>query len=323
MYNIKNSIDPKKVSDKWLLKTYFGLDNPSHRYRFKSVFNPSEKTASMYFFTKDEGIYYKCFSTGKGGTLKSLIIELKELTYHSFYLMVERDHVQPESIVKIDLNEVSEIKFNYSVQHIDFRNWTKKDADYWLPYHISSKILEQHKVYPIARIYIDKIDIDTGIIVDTIKLFKEKMYGFFDDHNKLFKIYLPENKPKFISIFSCIQGDISNRYSNLMITSSLKDIMCMRALGISNIQMIAPPSETEVFDKSMIDFLKTSFERVITLFDNDTTGNKMSRLYKSLYDIDYAVVRGAKDPSDSVKYLGFENTFYTLVPSINNALYGS
>ena len=72
------------------------------------------------------------------------------------------------------------------------------------------------------------------------------------------------------------QGDL------LIITKSLKDVMCLKSLGYNS---ISPSSEGTLLPEIVIKDLSNRFKQLIVLFDNDTQGIKSAQKIKTIYNI--------------------------------------
>ncbi len=86
MFSLKNFVcDIKEVPSDWIFENYLQLPEPlrGQRVRINSLFNPNEKTPSMYIYYYEEGnqYRYKCFSTGKGGSAIELMMHIWKKDY--------------------------------------------------------------------------------------------------------------------------------------------------------------------------------------------------------------------------------------------------
>jgi DNA primase len=106
----------------------------------------------------------------------------------------------------------------------------------------------------------------------------------------------------------------------LLITSSLKDLMCFNKLGINNIEVIAPDSENTMIGERAMSELMRSYQKIIVLFDNDDPGIKAAERYKMKYGFNYIILPMEKDLSDSVKVHGIDKVKETLFLLLKQAL---
>ena len=95
----------------------------------------------------------------------------------------------------------------------------------------------------------------------------------------------------------------------LVVTKSMKDVMCLYSLGIS---AIAPNSETQKLDVKMLESLKSRFKYIVYFYDNDLPGIKgMKRIRKEFPELIYYWIPRkyeAKDISDFYHKYGRDKT---------------
>ena len=138
------------------------------------------------------------------------------------------------------------------------RLWNKEDANFWSKYVISKKILIKFKVEPLDYYWINKSRFKCNSITYSYKI------------GDKYKIYAPYSDVKWASNTTKrhIQGykQLPNESELLIITSSLKDVMCLYALGY---YAIALQSEMQIPDEKLIDKLDERFKQIMILYDND------------------------------------------------------
>ena len=91
----------------------------------------------------------------------------------------------------------------------------------------------------------------------------------------------------------------------LIITKSLKDVMCLYEMGYS---AIAASSETTFIPEDVLKALRSKWKHIVILYDRDKTGMKTAREYSKRYKLDAIFVHKkfkAKDISDAVRDNGF------------------
>ena len=92
----------------------------------------------------------------------------------------------------------------------------------------------------------------------------------------------------------------------LIITKSMKDVMCLYEMGIP---AISPSSESTFIPNKILEQLKKRFKRIIILFDRDEAGVKYLRKISLKTGLEGMLVHKkfkAKDISDAIKANGFE-----------------
>jgi hypothetical protein len=193
-------------------------------------------------------------------------------------------------------------------------SWSEVDKEFWKSYHISSKTLRKFHVSPMYMGFInDEVcyryrDSDPG-------------YAFWlrtDSNNtdriKFYFPYRDRTMTRFMG--NCGANDLFG-YDNLppkgdllIITKSLKDVMVLYELGIPS---IAVQAESMVFDRNIFTDLASRFKRIITLFDFDHAGVRLTNIFRKLYSTGHRFLTdgrfgsldyGAKDISDYIRSWG-------------------
>lgn len=319
MFNTKNLVSSESnVPSYWVFQHYLQLPEKltGQDIKIKSIFNPSERTASMCIFV-DKSIMqykYKDFSTGKYGSKIDLVKDLFDIEYSQAVSRIVEDY---NKYAKTD--DFNNTKFKVAAKwEIDFvkeRIWSDHDAAYWLAYNIGSSLLSIYNVRPIE--YYNMVKDEDGKIT-SLKIEGRYMYGYFDKEGNVYKIYQPlSKKHKFHKVKSYLQGYDQLEYTQpyLVICSSLKDAMCLKSFGYK-LEVIAPDSENTIIKPYIVENLKKKYKKVITLFDNDEAGKKAIQKYKEMYNLDGCTLNNCKDISDAVK----QHTAQTINTSLRNLL---
>ena len=184
------------------------------------------------------------------------------------------------------------------------RDWNRADADYWKQFHISKKLLRIFDVQPISHYWINEQRFSCNSI----------SYRYRFDCG--YKIYRPlESDFKWSSnvAMECLQGyrQLPEHGKTLVLTSSLKDIMCLAVLDCPS---IALQSEMLVPRQSTIEEAQARFEEVIVLYDNDfdkesNPGQTMAVKICQKYGLDNIVIPSyyrSKDISDLIRDHGLQ-----------------
>jgi hypothetical protein len=197
-------------------------------------------------------------------------------------------------------------KIDYSRKQIIIqkkkRPWNKEDAKFWSKYLVSKQTLLSFAVEPISHFWINN------------NRFTCKSISYAFRFKNRYKIYSPyEEKNKWLSNTrkTDIQGynQLPYKGEHLIITSSLKDVMCLYELGYP---AIALQSEMQIPEEKLISELKFRFSKIDVLYDNDfdnvnNPGQTMAKKICELYGFDNICLPDqlrCKDPSDLVKETG-------------------
>jgi len=313
------------VPREWVFEYYLNLKEKLHGQDVKmlSVFSSKDKVPSMFiYFDVESNTYkFKDFSSGYQGDHVALVMHMfnYSIRWRAVYKIIEdyEDYLNThKSFEKVEYKHYDK----YKVTDFQIRSWNNLDADYWKKYMISSKMLSEHNVHPLDYFVMSKTEDD---ILSEIKFEKPYVYGYFRNDGELYKIYMPKNADKkFIKVQNYIQGMDQLKYDKkyLIIVSSLKDLMAFKALGIKNIEVIAPDSENSMIPKNIIENLKSKYEKILVLFDNDEPGLNSMIKYNTRYDLNYINLNLEKDLSDSIKRYGLDIIRDELFNLIKNAL---
>lgn len=184
------------------------------------------------------------------------------------------------------------------------RGWSWEDANYWKQFKISKRLLTIFDVQPISHYWINEQRFSCNSI----------SYRYRFDCG--YKIYRPlESDFKWSSnvAMGCLQGyqQLPERGKTLVLTSSLKDIMCLAVLDCPS---IALQSEMLVPSKETIEEAQARFEEVIVLYDNDfdkesNPGQTMAVKICKKYGLGNIVIPSyykSKDISDLIKNYGLQ-----------------
>ena len=121
------------------------------------------------------------------------------------------------------------------------RSWNKKDKDFWTKYGIDKKILNKFEVEPLDYYWVNYSRFKCNSITYSYKI------------GDKYKIYAPYCDVKWTSNTSKrhVQGfqQLPNKGDIIIITSSLKDVMCLFALEYYS---IALQSEMQMPEEDMI-----------------------------------------------------------------------
>ena len=191
------------------------------------------------------------------------------------------------------------------------RLWNKEDAKFWSKYLISKKTLCSFAVEPISHFWINN------------NRFTCKSISYAFRFKNRYKIYSPyEEKSKWLSNTkkTDIQGynQLPYKGEKIILTSSLKDVMCLHECGQP---AIALQSEMQMPERKLLSELADRFDEIDILYDNDfdkTNNPGQTMASKICNEYGFRNIRipdqlGCKDPSDLVKETGSFNELKLLL----------
>ena len=265
---------------------------------FNSPLRSDDKNPSFAIFKgMNGGLFFKDHGSGEGGNAIKFVKLYKNIN--------TKDELERELlriVRKMNPNSGNAIRtYSYSVDSgptdigIVRQPFTDVDKRYWKQFHISIDTLRKFQVFSIKYFLCNRVV--RGTYKETSPMYAYKV----DDK---FKIYRP-----LASKYTKWRTNLTNRNVQglselpveggnlLIITKSLKDVMCLYEMGFN---AIAASSETTF----ILDSLRHKWKNVIILYDRDKTGMLESRKYSKQYKLDALFVHKrfkAKDVSDAVK----------------------
>lgn len=210
------------------------------------------------FMWKDQGL-------GKHGDIFDLVQNLCKLCTRRQAMqqvLVDAGIIPGEkSHVILDPREKKFMGFaNISIASQPF---SSRDLAYWSRINVDEALLTRYNVKSIKAYW----------------LYEEQAYprypkglGFAYQIWDKYQLYFPwqKKRAKFRTdwIESCVPGFLQLEYSSplLVITKSYKDVVCLRSFGY---EAIAPRGENILLPEECIRYMKTRYERILILFDND------------------------------------------------------
>jgi len=324
MITTKNFASEKKdIKSSWVFEYYLDLPErlTGQDVKIKSIFNPNDKTPSMFIYldTNRNEYRYKDFSTGKQGSKIDIVQAVFDLSYSQALFRITEDYnafIRENGCMK-DIEYIPVAK--YKVDYIKNRDWNESDANYWLQYNIGTTLLNKFNVRPIEYYTMVKEEAND---ISKITLQNPMIYGYYDKAGEIYKIYQPKQKKhKFIKVKSYLQGLDQLEYSKkyLVICSSLKDALCILSFNFG-VDVIAPDSENTMIKPYIIQNLLSKYKKVVCLLDNDEAGHIGMEKYKKLYKINSVHLKSEKDISDAVSKYGSTNVMPKLFKIIKDSI---
>ena len=269
---------------------------------FNSPLRSDDKNPSFAIFKGINGkLFFKDHGSGEGGNA----IKFVKL-YKGIQTKDELERELLRIVRKMNPNSGNVIRtYSYSVDSgptdigIVRQPFTDVDKQYWKQFHISIDTLRKFQVFSIKYFLCNRVV--RGTYKETSPMYAYKV----DDK---FKIYRP-----LASKYTKWRTNLTNRNVQglselpveggnlLIITKSLKDVMCLYEMGFN---AIAASSETTFIPDDILDSLRHKWKNVIMLYDRDKTGMLESRKYSKQYKLEALFVHKrfkAKHISDAEK----------------------
>ena len=301
-----------KVSEEQVFCHYLEINKVDKKLYCSKVRNDKHPTCGFYRGNKGE-LYFHDFATGDNFNCVSLVMALYKCGYYKALEIIASDFgLTSDKVSKTKyIKEVPKFESNgKSIIGVEIRDFTDKELNWWNRYGVTPAILKKFHVYSCNSVFLNN-----NLFAKTQE--QNPIYGYYGgkkDGSELWRIYFPKRKSyRFISNWNAnkIQGfdQLPKSGKILVITKSLKDVMCLYSLGIS---AIAPNSEHIFITDNVLNNLKERFKYIVVLYDNDLTGIANMRKFKKEHpELIYTFIPrkyGAKDISDYHKMYGREST---------------
>lgn len=263
-----------------------------------------DKTPSFgcFYSKKTKQLLFKDHGTGQCGN----VVKFVELyTGKTNYSDILQDIVQRLKITN-DTKLVSSKQYIPSTETVIGvvrQEFTETDINYWKQFNISTATLKKFGVSSI------KYYLCNGVVKSIYKnenpMYAYKVYNHFKIYKPLADKYTKwRNNLTELDIQGFKQlpktGDI------LIITKSMKDVMCLYEMGIP---AISPSSESTFIPDKVLEQLKKRFKRIIIMFDRDGAGITYLRKMSRKTGLEGMLVHKkfkAKDISDAIRDNGFD-----------------
>ena len=292
-----------KVDDYTIYSYYLGNIKPGKL--INSPLRNNDKMPSFAIFYSREGaLLFKDHGTGVSGNALKFMKLYKGLQ--------TRDELERELLRIVRRINPTNVQINTTKEYtsrvdtdigIVRQPFTEIDKRYWKQFHISIDTLRRYNVFSIKYFLCNRVV--RGTYKETSPMYAYKV----DDK---FKIYRPlaSKYTKWRTNLTNwnVQGlsEIPKEGGNLLIiTKSLKDVMCLYEMGFN---AIAASSETTFIPDKILQSLRSKWKHIVILYDRDKTGMLESRKYSRQYKLDAIFVHKkfkAKDISDAVKNNSF------------------
>ena len=263
-----------------------------------------DKTPSFgcYYSKKTKQLMFKDHGTGECGNVIKFISLFTGLTNYSDILNDIVNKLKITNDTKL-VSSKQYIPSTETVIGIVRQDFTLTDINYWSQFNISTTTLKKFGVSSIKYYLCNGVV--KGIYKDSNPMYAYKVYNNFKIYRPLADKYtkwrnnLTEND---IQGFKQLPktGDI------LIITKSMKDVMCLYEMGIP---AISPSSESTFIPQKCLDIIKERFKYIIVIYDRDKAGFQNVRKIVNKYKLDFLFVHKkfkSKDISDAVKLNGFD-----------------
>lgn len=272
-------------------------------YIYNSPFRQDKNPSFGIFRSKKTGkLLFKDHGNGLCGDVIKFVQEFTGITnYNDLLNQIVKDlNIKNNTVLKSTKEQEKSEETVIGVVRQDF---TDTDKKYWEQFGITTDTLKKYNVSSIKYYLCNGIV--KGIYKEENPMFAYKVYDRF-------KIYRPlgDKFTKWRNNLTeyDIQGyeQLPESGDLLVITKSMKDVMCLREMGYN---AISPSSESTFIPDKVLEVLKKRFKHILLCFDRDVPGIKSMRKISLKTGLNGFLVHKkfkSKDISDAVKNNGFD-----------------
>lgn len=314
--NITKDYLLERASQETYLEYYLGI--PVKKGLYKSPLRQDNSPTCAFYRNKSGDIIFKDFSGHFSGNFINVVMFKYSCSYYVALRIIANDfgYIKHSKLKKNEnVPIISNNKFEDTSEaniQIEAKEFSKDELDWWEQYGITEKILKKFRVFSCKTVFLN------GRIF-TKSNSNHPIFGYYrgknDNKTELWRIYLPKHRsrePRFLSNWksTLIQGakQLPKEGDLLVITKSMKDVMCLYSLGIS---AIAPNSENLFLTDKQFEKLSKKFNKLVLFYDNDLAGIRNMNKIRKKYNIDCVWIPrhyNVKDISDFYKMYGEEGT---------------
>lgn len=268
---------------------------------FNSPLRSDDKNPSFNIFKGNGGgLFFKDHGSGEGGNAIKFVKLIKNIQ--------TRDELERELlriVRKMNPNQ-QYVQRTYSTVNsgstdigIVRQPFTDVDKKYWKQFHISIDTLKKFQVFSIKYFLCNRVV--RGTYKESSPMYAYKVFDKFKIYRPLASKY---TKWRTNLTNRDVQGlaEIPKEGGNLLIiTKSLKDVMCLYEMGFN---AIAASSETTFIPDDILQSLRSKWNHIVIIYDRDKTGMLEARKYSKQYRLDAIFVHKkfkAKDISDAIR----------------------
>lgn len=283
---------------------------------FRSPLRKDENPTCNFAYHRGT-LFYRDWATTKPMDCFEVVKYLYNCNFYDALGIIEREMIkgskEPLKPIKRDHKPVHHER--KSTINVKFSNWQKPVIEYLKSYSITLEQCNKFNIRPIDRVWVNG---NLGWVYSDHDPAVGYYFGIDEKGIEKWKIYFFKRKRayRFITNTNRINGwiQIPKTGDHLIITKSLKDVVCLDTFGIPAIAM---QSETTIPYDYIIEDLQNRFFNIYSFYDYDRTGvsnaNKLRKLYgiKPIFltngrfnTIDYK----AKDFSDYLRDNGLYKT---------------
>ena len=253
----------------------------------KSPFRKDKTPSCSFYYSASSRLYFKDWAMGESVDCIGAVMKKLELSYREAILKIESD--RPNIASSDAIISKAYKKWEYIPAHWEDYHFYWKNKKFEIP--VST--LSYYHVFPVKAVYVDDDLVARSTLTNPI-------YAYNNLSGRI-KFYRPlaskEKKWSGNSTMDDIQGfyQLRKKGKLLIFTKSRKDVMTLHELGYSAVSL---NGEGYLPTKELVKELKSRFQHIVILYDNDEAGIKHSYALANLFNSKCIFLKLAKDITD-------------------------
>lgn len=303
-----------KVEDHQIFRYYFGEFELGRVYCSK--FRRDNSPSTGFYISKNGALLYNDLRTGEKLNCFTFVAKLYNISFKEAIKRVALDFGlisggsgKAQGILSQAISFDREYKKTTLIQFIPGK-WTVNRVRYWYQYEITVPELKREEVYPVDKLFINKVEIKVDELCFAYVV-RERIKG---KENIYVKIYSPySERMKWLSNIPISVpfglDKLSYKSHRLIIGKAQKDRLVLLKLFPS---VIGAQNESEsALPDELVKHLCFNFDERIIMWDNDETGVENCKKFNmkgfGYFNIPKELLAlGIKDVSDYVKAYGLK-----------------
>lgn len=293
-----------RFSEEQIMEYYLGIS--VRKGLFRSPLRSDKEPTCSFYRNKNGSLIFKDFATNQHLDAFGVVqyrfncsfVEALKIIANDLGLV--QDNSLRKNLGKINDSPTKIENKKPSKIQVEIQEFTDLELKWWGKYGINKDILKKFNVYSCKHIFLnDQLFAKSQQHCPIFGYYGKKYQGL-----ELWRCYFPKRKSfRFITNWPSkkVQGfeQLPTSGKLVVITKSMKDVMCLYSCGIS---ACAPNSENLFVSDTMLENLKSRFKYVVVFYDNDRPGlMNMARIRKEHPELVFTYIPkkyGSKDISD-------------------------
>ncbi len=301
MFEIEPDITPElileNVSQKEIFEHYLDITVKLNELFVSPLRSDQHPTCNFNWY--NGMLYYRDWAEERPKDCFNIVQELFQCDFYQALIIIKTDlldgkdlripsnsnaYHRSRSSNQTDKSSKKRIRVKISKFHVE-------NVKYLQQYGITSQQVKKYNVFSINKLWLDGRLCYTHNSKDPCLAY---YFGKTESGDQRWKIYFYKRDVyRFIGNTNRINGlvQLPEKGDQLVITKSLKDVMCLDRLGVPAIAM---QNETTIPYDYIIENLKKRFTNLYSFYDFDRTGVVNANKLKKLYNIPYIFLTNGK-----------------------------